>query len=97
MPRMPIGQIKGLVSLIQDTVEASANAIEDTHLSIARRPFEVLRHVYVIAGPAKAVEHIQIGVTKCVYHTIRAGNQMAGTLATRLLDRLEERQDGRES
>lgn len=93
MAWLSIQQLRGLKDLIQETVEAGVNAIEETHQAIARKPFAILEKIPIIALPARAVEQVQRTVTGGVYQSIRVVNRIAGAVATRILDRLEGQEE----
>ena len=93
MSPLSIQQLRGLKNLIQEAIAGGANEIEEVHRAIARQPFALLKKIGPIAMPVKAVECVQGAVTGCVYRSIHAVNQIAGTVATQVLDRLEEQQD----
>lgn len=56
----------------------------------ARKPYAVLNRIPVVATPARAVEQVQLAITGGVYQAIHAVNRLAGSAATRILDRFEE-------
>ncbi len=90
MSPLSITQLRGVKDLIHDTVSAGVDAIEETHQAIARQSFAVLEQIAVIATPARAIGHIQQTVTGGVYQGIRTINLIAGTVATQVLDKLEQ-------
>jgi len=91
MSRFSIQQAKGLKDLVQETVEAGTNATEQVHQSIAKQPYAVLKRIPLIAPPARIIEQCQHAVTSGIYQSIRVINRVSGTLATKALDRLEEK------
>ena len=90
MSPLTITQLRGLQELLQDTVSASVDAIEETHRAIARQPLAVLEWIPGVAAPARLVGHLQATISGGVYHSIRTVNHIAGALATQALDWLEE-------
>ena len=91
MERLTIQHIRGVKDLTQETIDALVSAIEEAHQDIARLPYAMLAQIEAIAAPVHAIEHVQQGVTASVYQAIRAINQLVGTAATQLIDRLEAR------
>lgn len=83
-------QIRGAKDLAQDAVAATTTAIAEAHHDIARKPYAVLNRIPVVAAPARAVEQMQLAITGGVYQAIHAVNRLAGSAATRILDRFEE-------
>lgn len=88
--RLSVQQVRGLVDFIQDTVAGTVNAVENTHQAIARQPFALLERVCPVAAPVRLIERIERGVAGGVYQSIRGVNELVGTLATRVLDAVEE-------
>lgn len=80
-------QLHGAKDLVQDAVEATVNAVAEAHRDIARTPYAVLGRIPVVAGPARAIEQVQVAITDGVYAAIHGVNRLAGSTATRLLDR----------
>ena len=73
-------QIRGAKDLAQDAVAATTTAIAEAHHDIARKPYAVLNRI----------EQMQLAITGGVYQAIHAVNRLAGSAATRVLDRFEE-------
>ncbi|MBK9713963.1 MAG: hypothetical protein IPO81_22070 [Kouleothrix sp.] len=90
MDQQKLRQLRGANDLLQETVEAATVAIAETHRSMMRGPYALLRCFPAIAAPAAAIEQVQLALTDSVYGTIRAVNRMAGAVATQLLDRLAD-------
>jgi hypothetical protein len=90
MSRLTLKQIKGLQELIQDAVEAGANATEEVHQAIARQPYALLRRIPGIAQPARVVEQFQHALTSGVYQSIRLVNRGLGRVAGRVLQDFEK-------
>lgn len=90
MAKLSVQQLRGLKDLIQETVAAATDAIEETHQAIARQPFALLGQIDAIAAPVRPIEHLERAVTGSVYQTIRAVNRFSSILATQALDCLEE-------
>ena len=83
---------RGLKTLVQDGVEHGSRAVEKVHLGIAARPFTVLEAIPPIAAPARVVHVVHDAITKGVYVSIRAVNQVAGATLDAVLDIVEEEQ-----
>ncbi|MCP5425172.1 MAG: hypothetical protein H6970_08910 [Gammaproteobacteria bacterium] len=90
MSRLTLKQIQGLQQLIQDGVEAGANATEEVHQAIASQVYAVLGHIPGIARPAGLVERVQHTLTRGVYRTVRAVNLTVGQVAARALEQFDE-------
>lgn len=83
---------RGLKALIQDGVEHGSRAVEKVHMAIAARPFTVLEAIPPLAAPARVVHTVHDAVTKGVYVSIRAVNQVAGATLDAVMDVVEEEQ-----
>jgi hypothetical protein len=93
MSRLSIQQIRGVADLIHDTVAGSVDAIEETHQAIARKQFALLKQIDPIAAPVRTLEHIERNIAGGVYQSIRLTNRLAATVATQVLNWLEEAGD----
>ncbi len=97
MTKLSIQQIRGIKDLIQDTVDAGVKETARVHQAIARQPYALLEKLNLITVPVRAVERAQEAITAGIYQSIRAVNQIAGGLATQVIDRLEARRDNPEN
>ena len=93
MSQLSIQQIRGVVDLIHDTVAGSVDAIEETHQTIARKQFALLKQIDPIAAPVRTIEHIERSIAGGVYQSIRLTNRLAATLSTQVLNWLEEAEE----
>lgn len=91
MKKPNIKQLRGAKDLLQEAVEAGVNATEKVHHAIAKKPYAVLGSLPVIAVPVRHIETVQTTITTGVYRAIRAVNKTSGTLATHLIDRLDDK------
>ncbi len=83
-------QLKGLVQLVQETIENGASTVEEVHRSIANMPLEALKGIQQIEGPVSKVQEIQDRTIGGVYDTIRMVNMQVGEIAKSLLAKLEK-------
>lgn len=83
-------QVKGVIELAQDAVDAVTAAVAETHLALAHQPYAVLSRIPVVAAPAVAIEAIQQTATVAVYTSIRSINKIAGAAARQIVARLED-------
>ncbi|MBX7234479.1 MAG: hypothetical protein K1X65_08855 [Caldilineales bacterium] len=86
-------QVKGLIELTQDAVDAVTAAVAETHLALAHQPYAVLAQIPLVAVPAIAIEAVQQTVTATVYASIRAVNCIAGATARQIAARLADEGD----
>ncbi|MBC7500338.1 MAG: hypothetical protein H7315_07560 [Herminiimonas sp.] len=86
-------QIRGASELLQDAVDATVTATETVHQAIARKPYAILASFDAIAAPVRQVEQVQATITAGVYSAIRAVNKGVGTVATRVIDHLDQSTD----
>jgi pimeloyl-ACP methyl ester carboxylesterase len=77
--------IHGLTDLIVAAVDGGTATVQKMHVTIARRPFEVLEMVPVTRLPAAAVRMIHDGIAGGVYWGLRGLNELAGRAAGRAL------------
>ena len=89
MESRTIRKLRGAVELVTDAVDAATTEAQRTHEALARRPYAVLSRIAPIAGPAKAIESLQLAITAIAYGTVRAGNAIAGAVVTAAIDHLE--------
>lgn len=92
-----LNKLRGLKNLVRDAVEHGATAIEQVHLSTARRPFAVLEQIPGIAEPARGVQQIHDAVVATSYGAVRAVTRAVSQAADLAFDALERGQaDGSE-
>jgi hypothetical protein len=72
---------RGLVALVRDAVEHGSRAVERVHLETAQRPFVILEHIPVVAGPTRVVHVIHDATVRGVHGTIRAVAHVVGATA----------------
>ena len=89
MEKRTIRKLRGAVELVTDAVDAATTEAQRTHEAFARRHYAVLSRIEPIARPAKAIESLQLAITRVAYGTVRAGNAIVGAVVTTALDRLE--------
>ena len=89
MDRESWRRIKGLRRLIHDGVERGADFIEKHHRHVAKKPFQVLESITLIAAPTRVVRSVHDGVLSLTYGSIRAINQAAEVADDWLVDWLE--------
>jgi hypothetical protein len=90
MARLPTKQLRGIKDLIQDAVDAGVDATEKLHLIIMRKPYAALEKIDAIAAPVHLVERVQNTITIGTYQSIRTINKLSATIASRVIDHLEE-------
>ena len=90
MSRLSLQQLRGVADLIHDAVAGSVDAIEETHRTIVRKPFALLKQIDPLAAPVRTVEHIERNIAGGVYQSIRLTNRLAAAVTTQVLDWLEE-------
>ena len=93
MSSLTATQVKGLIELTQDAVDAVTAAVAETHLALAHQPYAVLAQIPLVAVPAIAIEAVQQTVTATVYASIRAVNCIAGATARQIAARLADEGD----
>lgn len=81
---------RGLKALVHDAVEHGSRAVERVHLDTSRRPFVILEHVPILAGPSKTVHVIHDAVVSTTYAAVRVVNAVVGKLADVALDMLDQ-------
>jgi hypothetical protein len=81
---------RGVKALVHDAVEHGSRAVERVHLDTARRPFTILEHVPIVAGPSKVVHAVHDMVVSTSYATVRVVNSVVGKAADVALDLLAE-------
>jgi hypothetical protein len=79
-------QWKGLAALVADAVSHGATAVERVHLAIARRPFDVLEQVPVVAAPAYVARLIHDASVGATYATVRGVTRVVGRAVDVALD-----------
>jgi hypothetical protein len=67
---------KGLSSLVGDAVEHGSKAVERIHMATARRPFEIIERIPVIAEPTKVVHGVHDAIVTNTYNQIRFWNSL---------------------
>ncbi len=90
MDQQTLQQLHGASDLTTDTVDATVAAIGETHQALAQQPYAVLTAMKSVVGDVTEIEQMQRTITRSVYRTIRAINQVAGRVATHLWNRLEK-------
>jgi hypothetical protein len=80
---------RGLAALVHDAVEHGSRAVERVHLDTSRRPFAILEHVPIVAGPSKVVHVVHDAFVSTGYATVRVVNAVVGKVADVALDLLE--------
>lgn len=83
-------QIKGLIELAQDAIDAVTTGVAETHLALAHQPYAVLAQIPLLAAPANAIETIQQTVTVAVYASILSVNKIASSTAGQIVACLED-------
>ncbi len=73
MARLTMTQARGLAELAGQAFEGALDAAERTQREFTRASYRVLGHVPLVAGPARAVERVQQGITTGVYGGIPTG------------------------
>ena len=63
MLRLSLRQIRGIADLVHEVVAGSVDAVEETHRSIACKPFAVLEQIGPIAVPVRLIEHIERNIS----------------------------------
>jgi hypothetical protein len=90
MDSFTLHQLRGAADLIQETIDVSVTAIEETHQSMVRRHYFFLEQVQPIAGTVRIIALLQLTFTRAVYESIRGGNRIVGFAAKLALDLLEK-------
>jgi pimeloyl-ACP methyl ester carboxylesterase len=78
---MRLDEIRGLKDLFVAAVRAGTTTVEQMHVSIARRTFELLERVPVTRLPAGAARLFHNGIAGGIYSGLRALMQFAGGAA----------------
>ena len=65
-------RLRGLKRLIHDGVRHGTDFVEKHHRHAARKPFNLLESVKLVAGPTKVVRSVHDGVLSLTYGSIRA-------------------------
>ena len=89
MKRLPMNQLRGARDLLQDAVEAGANASEKVQRAMTAKPYGILKKIRPIAAPVAAVEQVQIRIADKVYQAVRAVNRLSYFATGKALDGLE--------
>jgi hypothetical protein len=84
--RSALEQWKGLATLATEAVTSGASAIERVHLAVARRPFDVLEEIPVVAGPAAVVRVVHDLSTRASYASVRGVARLVGRAVGVVLD-----------
>jgi hypothetical protein len=69
---------RGLAALVTDAVEHGTSAVERVHLATARRTFDVLEQIPIVAEPAHLVHVVEETTTRAVYASIRGITRLVG-------------------
>ncbi len=78
-------KIQGIIDLVEDAIENGANSIEEVHMSIAEKPFELLKNIAPLEQAADSILNIQEQTIGNVYQTIRRINEEAANVARDML------------
>jgi hypothetical protein len=81
---------RGLKALVHDAVEHGSRAVERVHLDTSRRPFAILEHVPIVAGPSKVVHAVHDALVSTTYATVRVVNAVIGKAADVAFDMLDQ-------
>lgn len=73
-------------SLVEEAIDQGASSVGEIHQAVAAAPFEALRGVEALSGPAATAQDLTTRSIGAVYDTIRQVNEQVGILAERLLD-----------
>ncbi|HEY4116669.1 MAG TPA: hypothetical protein VGM56_02385 [Byssovorax sp.] len=69
---------RGLASLVEDAVEHGSRAIERVHRETAKRPFDLLEQIPVVAPPTRVVRVVHDAIVTLSYGGVRAVNRVVG-------------------
>lgn len=78
-------------ALVEEAIDHGASTVGEIHRAVAAAPFEVLRGIDALEGPATAAQDLTERSIGAVYDTIRRVNEQVGILAERLLDQQQDR------
>lgn len=81
---------RGLTALVADMVLQGASAVERIHLSTARKPFTVLKHIPGVAPGAALVETIYNGSVAGTYASVRAVTRIVAKTVDVALEAADE-------
>lgn len=81
-----IRQMQGALHLLQTGIDRGSQRVEEMHLAIAKKPFDLLRLVPVVNLAAGVVEKIHDGVTHGVHRTLRSANELVLGTAIQALE-----------
>src|SRR5687767_2183558 len=82
-------RLRGLKALVENLVEHGSRAIERVHLDTARRPFELLENIPVIAVPVRGVHKIHDTTVSASHEIIRLVNRTVSQTVDVALDVIE--------
>ena len=81
-------RLKGLRRLIHEGVGRGADFVEKHHRHAAKKPFQVLESITLIAAPTRVVRSVHDGVLSLTYGSIHAINQVTEVADSWIADRL---------
>jgi len=81
-------RLKGLRRLIHEGVGRGADFVEKHHRHAAKKPFQVLESITLIAAPTRVVRSVHDGVLSLTYGSIHAINQATEVADSWIADRL---------
>ena len=81
---------RGLRELVTTAVDAGTTSVEKVQLGLAKRTFDVLEAIPVVAPPARVVHVVHDVSVRSVYSTIRMVNRGVGAGLDIVLSAIEE-------
>lgn len=85
---------RGLVQLVTDAVEHGSRGIEQVHLQIGGRPFEVAAMIPGLEGPADAAHVVYDLSVSATYAMVRLGNRAVRVASDVAISVAERREAG---
>jgi hypothetical protein len=79
-------RVRGLVSLVRDAVDGGSRAVQKVQLGIAKRTFDILEAVPVVAAPTKVVHVLYDLSVNSTHGIIRGVNSLVGAVAEEAVD-----------
>jgi pimeloyl-ACP methyl ester carboxylesterase len=68
-------RLKGLRELVHATIDETTKLVQDTHASVANKPFAVLSMIEPLAAAARTLQEAERAASSAVYASIRAVNR----------------------
>jgi hypothetical protein len=85
MEEQTVRQLHGAVDLLRDATVEGAGAIETVHVQTAHVPYNVLKRIPLIGGPAGRIEQVQGFITSGIYRSVRVLAALSAFAAAKAL------------